>query len=115
MLVSVPATSANLGPGFDTLGVAINLRNQVKIIPSKFHSVSLKGEGSANPKLKDNNIFARRYFYPLISNMPTYKSLPSSRRGNLPQANLLADKVICLPIYPDLSIKNIEFICNLLK
>jgi len=57
MLVSVPATSANLGPGFDTLGLAINLRNQVIITPSKFHSVSLKGEGSENPKLKDNNMF----------------------------------------------------------
>ena len=57
MTVSVPATSANLGPGFDTLGLAINLQNKVKIIPSKFHSVSLKGEGSNNPKLKDNNMF----------------------------------------------------------
>ena len=66
-------------------------------------------------KLKDNNIFARRYFYPLISNMPTYKSLPSSNKNNLPQANLLANKVICLPIYPDLEIENIEFICNLLN
>jgi homoserine kinase len=57
VLVSVPATSANLGPGFDTLGLAIGLRNYVKITPSKFHSVSLKGEGSNNPKLKDNNMF----------------------------------------------------------
>jgi len=57
MLVSVPATSANLGPGFDSLGLAIDLRNQVKITPSKFHSVSLKGEGASNPKLKDNNMF----------------------------------------------------------
>ena len=57
MLISVPATSANLGPGFDTLGLAIDLRNQVHITPSKFHSVSLKGEGSNNPKLKDNNMF----------------------------------------------------------
>ena len=57
MKVSVPATSANLGPGFDTLGLAINLRNTVTISPSKFHSVSLRGEGSKNPKLKDNNMF----------------------------------------------------------
>ncbi len=57
MLISVPATSANLGPGFDTLGLAINLRNKVKITQSKFHSVSLRGEGSKNPKLKDNNMF----------------------------------------------------------
>ena len=57
MRISVPATSANLGPGFDTLGLAISLHNQVSIKPSKFHSVSLKGEGANNPVLKDNNMF----------------------------------------------------------
>lgn len=57
MRISVPATSANLGPGFDTLGLAISLHNQVTIKPSKFHSVSLRGEGSNNPVLKDNNMF----------------------------------------------------------
>ena len=70
MTVSVPATSANLGPGFDTLGLAINLRNTVSIVPSKFHSVSLKGEGSKNPKLKDNNMFITIFndFHKNISN-----------------------------------------------
>lgn len=57
MKISVPATSANLGPGFDTLGLAVSLHNQVIIKPSKFHSVSLRGEGSNNPMLKDNNMF----------------------------------------------------------
>ena len=57
MKISVPATSANLGPGFDTLGLALNIRNHVVIKPARFHSVSLKGEGSDNPKLKDNNMF----------------------------------------------------------
>lgn len=57
MKISVPATSANLGPGFDTLGLALNIRNEVIIKPAKFHSVSLKGEGANNPKLKDNNMF----------------------------------------------------------
>lgn len=57
MKVSVPATSANLGPGFDCLGLAVGLKNQVIIRPSKFHSVSLKGEGANNPALKDNNMF----------------------------------------------------------
>ncbi|MGA1939775.1 homoserine kinase [Arcobacter sp. YIC-310] len=57
MKVSVPATSANLGPGFDSLGLAITMKNQVIIRPSKFHSVSLKGEGANNPVLKDNNMF----------------------------------------------------------
>jgi homoserine kinase len=57
MLVSVPATSANLGPGFDTLGLSINLRNEIRIKPSRFLSVSTKGEGSSNPKIKKNTMF----------------------------------------------------------
>jgi len=55
--ISVPATSANLGPGFDTLGLAVNLRNRVEFHPSKFFSVSIKGEGENNPRLKGNNLF----------------------------------------------------------
>ena len=41
MKISVPATSANLGPGFDTLDLALNIRNEVVINPAKFHSVSI--------------------------------------------------------------------------
>jgi len=70
MKISVPATSANLGPGFDTLGLALNIRNQVIITPARFHSVSLKGEGSDNPKLKDNNMFISTFndFHHNLSN-----------------------------------------------
>ncbi|WP_456381191.1 homoserine kinase [Hydrogenimonas sp.] len=57
MTISVPATSANLGPGFDTLGLSLSLRNKVVIQPSRFFSVSIKGEGANNPRLKGNNLF----------------------------------------------------------
>ena len=57
MLISVPATSANLGPGFDTLGLALNLRNEIYIKPSRFLSLSTRGEGSNNPKIKKNSLF----------------------------------------------------------
>ena len=57
MTISVPATSANLGPGFDTLGLAVNLRNKVEFHPSRFFSLSIKGEGENNVKLKGNNLF----------------------------------------------------------
>ncbi|MCW8838947.1 MAG: homoserine kinase [Thiovulaceae bacterium] len=57
MEISVPATSANLGPGFDSLGLAVDLRNKVEFHPSKFFSVSIKGEGENNPRLKGNNLF----------------------------------------------------------
>lgn len=57
MTISVPATSANLGPGFDTLGLSVDLRNRVEFKPSRFFSVSIKGEGENNPRLKGNNMF----------------------------------------------------------
>jgi homoserine kinase len=57
MFISVPATSANLGPGFDTLGLAVDLRNEIIIKPSKFLSISTHGEGADNPKIKKNTLF----------------------------------------------------------
>ena len=57
MLINVPATSANLGPGFDTLGLAVDLRNEIVIKPSKFLSLSTLGEGSSNPRIKKNSLF----------------------------------------------------------
>lgn len=57
MKIRIPATSANLGPGFDSLGLAVGLYNEAVITPSPFSSVSIKGEGSDRPKLKSNNAF----------------------------------------------------------
>jgi dTDP-4-amino-4,6-dideoxygalactose transaminase len=65
-------------------------------------------------KLKGNNIFGRRYFYPLISRFPIYRGLPSAGKNNLPVAGRIAEQVICLPIYPDLDHKIIDLIVNLL-
>jgi dTDP-4-amino-4,6-dideoxygalactose transaminase len=53
--------------------------------------------------LRSSGILSRRYFYPLISNMPMYANLPSVSQENLPVANRVAKKVLCLPIYPTLS------------
>jgi dTDP-4-amino-4,6-dideoxygalactose transaminase len=53
-------------------------------------------------RLKANNIHARRYFYPLISAFPMYRGLPSANADLLPNANKLAEQVLCLPIYPAL-------------
>jgi len=57
LIISVPATSANLGAGFDSLGLSVDLRNSVEFKPSRFFSVAIKGEGEDNPRLKGNNMF----------------------------------------------------------
>lgn len=66
-------------------------------------------------KLKQNNILARRYFYPLISNFPVYRGLESSKPSNLPIATKLANQVLCLPIYADLSDEDVERIIGLVR
>ena len=59
-------------------------------------------------KLKENNILGRRYFYPLISNFSVYRGLESARKENLPVANKLAEQVLCLPMYADLTDDDVE-------
>ena len=54
-------------------------------------------------KFRDHDIYARRYFYPLISDFPIYRGLPSARRENLPIAHAAAQQVLCLPIFPALT------------
>lgn len=64
--------------------------------------------------LKSHNIFGRRYFYPLISDFSTYRGLDSANPNNLPIARKIAESVICLPIYPDLSLDDVVRICEVI-
>lgn len=65
--------------------------------------------------LKMNNIFSRRYFYPLISNFPSYRGLPSTEKENLLVANKISKQVLCLPIYPALKPEDIQRIIGIIK
>ncbi len=65
--------------------------------------------------LKEHNIFGRRYFFPLISNLPIYRGLPSASAANLPNAERIAQQVICLPIYPELTMDTVDEICVIIK
>ena len=56
--------------------------------------------------LKAKGILSRRYFYPLISDMSVYRGLASSAAEKLPFAKSISERVLCLPIYPDLSIED---------
>jgi dTDP-4-amino-4,6-dideoxygalactose transaminase len=58
--------------------------------------------------LKAQGIFTRRYFYPLLSNLPMYSDAPSAAAARLPVANEAANQILCLPIYPDLTAEEQE-------
>lgn len=73
------------------------------------------GRDEMYKKLQNNNIYGRRYFYPLISHFAAYKGLISAAAGNLPVAERICREVICLPLYPDLEQNDINRIINIIK
>ena len=64
-------------------------------------------------KLKEHNVYGRRYFYPLISTFSAYKGLESARPENLPVAHKLADQVLCLPMFAGLDNESIDRIIDI--
>ncbi|MCK4664914.1 MAG: DegT/DnrJ/EryC1/StrS family aminotransferase [Bacteroidales bacterium] len=64
--------------------------------------------------LKQNNIFTRRYFYPLISKFEPYNKLDSASSEQLLVAEKIAKQILCLPLYPNLSYETIKVIIKIL-
>lgn len=65
--------------------------------------------------LKKNGIYGRRYFYPLISKFSMYRGLNSAKPENLPIAEKIANRVICLPIYSSLEESTAMHICSIVR
>ena len=66
-------------------------------------------------RLKDHGIHGRRYFYPLITEFPMYRGMPSAQHENLPVATAVAQKVLCLPIYPALTPHDLQRVINIVQ
>lgn len=66
-------------------------------------------------KFKTYNVMTRKYFYPLCSDYECYKDLKSSAKENLPVANEMKNKVLCLPYYGSLGQDVLSLICGVLN
>ena len=62
-------------------------------------------------KLKCHNIFARKYFYPIMTDLTVYKEYQS----DTPEAKCLSEQVLCLPLYPNLCMESVQKIIDLIK
>ena len=63
-------------------------------------------------KLGEENIIARKYFYPLINDFDCYKEKYSSK--DTPIAKYMADRVLTLPLYADLELEIVDKICDII-
>lgn len=66
-------------------------------------------------KMKEQGIFARRYFYPLISEFPMYRDFVSARGKNLKQSFEISRQVLCLPLSSNMSTEDVERVLNSIK
>lgn len=66
-------------------------------------------------RLKANNIYARKYFYPTTNNFECYQDLPTVSTNKTPIAEFIASNVLTLPIYTDLTFENVERICDIIQ
>lgn len=65
-------------------------------------------------KLAENEIEARKYFYPLTNSFECYRNYPTAGTEKTPIAQHIALRVLTLPLYADLSLEDVDRICDLI-
>jgi dTDP-4-amino-4,6-dideoxygalactose transaminase len=64
-------------------------------------------------ELKEQNIFARKYFYPLTNSFACYEG--QFNQDDTPVAKYIAERVLTLPLYADLELNDVDRICEIIK
>jgi dTDP-4-amino-4,6-dideoxygalactose transaminase len=77
--------------------------------------VSGIGRDGLYDALKEYNVFARRYFYPLCSQYEPYRDFPESTIEHLPVAHRVGGQVLCLPFYGHLGVASAQRICAIIR
>lgn len=102
-------------PGIECVPEPENVTRNYAYFPVLVHADYPLTRDALYAKLQEYGIFGRRYFYPLISDMPMYRGLNSSRAENLPVARAVAERVLCLPIFPTLPADEQERVLGIIR
>lgn len=100
--IVVPATSANMGPGFDSMGIAVSLYNSIRVERAERHSVEIQGEGSGKIPTDERNLSNQAYRRTLeragLEDIPVrmvqVNAVPASR-GLGSSANAVVGGILC--------------------
>ncbi|MBK8117199.1 MAG: DegT/DnrJ/EryC1/StrS family aminotransferase [Candidatus Accumulibacter sp.] len=100
-------------PGVESIPVAEGVRSNGGYFPVLIGPEYAISRDQLYDEFRRNSILVRRYFYPLISDLPMYRGIPSAAPANLPVATQIARQVLCLPIYPDIEAATLEQIIDI--
>ena len=65
-------------------------------------------------KLSEQNIIARKYFYPITNSFDCYKGRPGFDPAMTPVAQYIGDRVLTLPLYSELALSDVDRICDII-
>jgi dTDP-4-amino-4,6-dideoxygalactose transaminase len=102
-------------PGLQPLVIPADVEPNHSYFPVLVGPDFRTGRDGLFEELKADDVYSRRYFYPLLSSLPMYRDCASSAPANLPVATRAADQIMCLPIYPDLTDGEVERIAGLVR
>ncbi len=100
-------------PGIHCLPIADGVRSNGGYFPVLIGLDYPLSRDQLYDEFRRHDIFVRRYFYPLISDLPMYRGLASAAPANLPVATQIARQVLCLPIYPGLDDDTVDRIIDI--
>ncbi len=102
--------------GIRLVSPAANIRNNYQYCVIRIdESMFGKSRDELHTFLRGYNVHTRKYFYPLCSDYPCYQNLSSNNSNTLPVAHQVVQEVLCLPLYGDLPLRDVEKICALIK
>ncbi|MCK7414506.1 DegT/DnrJ/EryC1/StrS family aminotransferase [Enterobacter cloacae] len=102
-------------PALEYIKPASNIEWNYSYFPVLIRADSAVSRDAIYAELRKHNIYARRYFYPLISAFPMYRHFPTANAQHLPVADEISHAVLCLPIYPGLAVADQRRIIEIIQ
>ena len=97
-------------PGLRRLAPRPGVEHNGAYFPLVFESKALRD--AVCGRLRERGIRARKYFYPLVSDLECYAGTPFAAGAGVPVARRLSDGVLCLPVYGELDPDEVDRICD---
>lgn len=102
-------------PGIKAFNIPEEIRNSYQYFMIRVGDEFGRSRDQVHAELKKYNVITRKYFYPLCSDYSCYRYLPSANPENLPVAHKIVKEVLCMPLYGDLKLDEVEKICQIIK
>lgn len=101
-------------PGIRLCPVRADVKSNYAYYPVVFDGYK-ETRDEIHGKLAEHDIIARKYFYPLTNSFDCYKGQPGFDPDATPVAKYIADRVLTLPLYADLSEEDVDRICDVIQ